>query len=107
MAKAQETRPVLIDPVDGPCPICEGYKKRGKKGEHLCDKCGKPVKGHDENMGENGYQSVKPTHFHLVPVEGLGGRRAVFAEVCKKCYDKERQAVYPSEKGVSRTPATK
>jgi hypothetical protein len=85
---AQSARPVLIDPADGPCEICES------RAPGRCDRCHKPIPVY-ENMGGAGFQSVKPDHFHLAQIEGIAGRRAQWAEVCRECYREEHKTVYP------------
>jgi hypothetical protein len=81
-------RPVLIDLNDGPCEMCAAHK------QGICDHCGKKIDPRDPNMGVNGYQSVKASHFHLRPVEGLPGREGRHAELCYECHRADRLAVY-------------
>ena len=81
-------RPVIIDPADGACEICQKHKS-GK-----CDKCGKSLANKDPNMGQSGYQSVQPSHFHIKTVEGVQGRQAFFDELCYACHQKDRTANY-------------
>lgn len=45
----------------------------------------------------NGFQSVKPSHYHLAPVLGVAGREAHFDELCIECYRKDYSAVYGTE----------
>src|SRR5678816_4468769 len=90
------TRPTIIDPADGPCEICAAHKAG------TCDRCGateffRETTDHTRHMGDNGFQSVKPSHFHLAPVLGVSGRESRFDELCIDCYRKDYTAVYDTE----------
>ena len=89
------SRPILIDPADGPCEICSARAEaRGKAGKPICHRCGDSFHAF-QNMGGNGFQSVKPDHFHLEMVGEASGRRCQWAELCHVCYLAEHKAVYP------------
>jgi hypothetical protein len=81
-------RPTLIDERDGVCNICT-LRRPG-----VCDDCGIGIPTY-ENMSGNGYQSPKPSHFHLEMVAGVQGRRAKYQELCKICYDALYERTYP------------
>ena len=81
-------RPILIDENDGLCEICAAHRS------FHCDRCGKVVDPRDVNMGKAGYQSVRPSHFHLVQINGIPGRRGIFEELCYGCHRADRFAVY-------------
>lgn len=82
------TRPIIIDPSDGPCEICAAHKAG------VCDRCEKKIKAKDPSMGASGYQSVKPSHFHLRQIEGIQGKAGFHDELCYECHRADRLAVY-------------
>lgn len=84
------SRPILIDLGDGPCEHCAACKPAH------CDQCGGPV-GSYENMGTAGFQSPKPHHWHLRPVEGVTGRQSVYQSLCLSCYRAAYSAAYPGQ----------
>ncbi len=84
------SRPILIDLGDGPCEHCAASRL------FHCDSCHEPI-GSYENMGGHGFQSPKPHHWHLRPVEGVSGRQSVHRSLCLECYRKDFVAVYPNE----------
>lgn len=89
------SRPILIDQADGPCEICaDRVTANEKAGRRLCTRCGAGFLNY-QNMGGNGFQSVKPHHYHLEPVEGTMGRRCVWDELCHECHVRDRQEAYP------------
>lgn len=86
-------RPVLVDPQDGPCELC------AKHNDGVCDRCGAKkmydkLTDHTRHIGNNGFQSPKPSHYHLSPVLGIAGREAYYDELCIDCYRKDYTAVY-------------
>ena len=87
-------RPAIIDENDGPCEVCSS-QVRG-----TCNKCGRKDlhcgihNDHTKHLDGAGFQSPKPSHYHLVPVEGVNGRRAHWAELCYNCYKGEYVEVY-------------
>lgn len=93
-------RPTIIDENDGPCEICAAQRPG------CCDYCGLDGKLKDgglmcgvqsdntKHVGNRGFQSPKPSHFHLLPIEGVNGRRSYWAELCYNCYRAEYKAVY-------------
>lgn len=88
---APQSRPLLIDPADGPCEICARWEARPKG---TCARCPAPVLPF-QNMGGNGFQSVRPDHYHLEMVGEAAGRRCKYAELCHDCYLADHAAVYP------------
>lgn len=90
-------RPVLVDEADGPCEICADWaaRKRTEAGRH-CDACGVAIPVL-LNMFGNGYDSVRPHHFHLrgIGPSGTPGRAAVHRELCTDCYRLDFAAAYP------------
>lgn len=93
--KGKPARPVLIDPADGACEICAAWTAaREAAGKPVCGRCGKAVLPF-QNMGGNGFQSVKPDHYHLEMVGSEAGRRCRYAELCHECYLADHKAVYP------------
>lgn len=87
------TRPVIIDPADGPCEICEAHRAG------LCDRCEKKIKPQDASMGSSGYQSVRPSHFHLKQIEGIQGKAGFFDELCYACHRQDRLNAYGKNYG--------
>lgn len=88
-------RPILIDPADGPCDICAGWDaKRAAAGRPVCQRCGSGIPAF-QNMGGNGFQSVRPHHWHLEQVGDTAGRRAKYQELCHECYLADHKAAYP------------
>ena len=102
-------RPLIIDENDGPCEICAA-RRNG-----VCDECGldgrkcieaceaKCASGdrrehqsiglmrgvHSDNtkhVGASGFESPRPSHYHLTPILGVNGRRAHWGELCYDCY---------------------
>lgn len=95
--EASADRPILIDEKDGRCELCAEHSD-GK-----CDVCGKKLDPKDPEMKGHGYQSVRPTHYHLEVIGGEGlmapGRRSMFAELCYKCHRADRKKVYGADYG--------
>ena len=81
-------RPILIDESDGRCEICAAHEPG------LCDLCKEAIPVY-ENMGGSGYCSPKPSHYHLVMVEGTPGRSARLEELCLDCYRQRHAEAYP------------
>lgn len=86
-------RPVLVDEADGKCEICDAHEMT------KCDACGKKIPVY-LNMGGSGYQSPKPSHYHIGVVGGVQGRRCKWSELCLECYKKEYLSNYGKEFGV-------
>lgn len=85
-------RPVLIDEADGKCHICSHHAPGH------CDRCGERIANHLPHiMGVNGYQSVRPSHFHIIPVGGFSGREARWEELCLDCYRCNYEATYHTD----------
>jgi len=96
MSDPATPRPILIDPADGPCEICAGWEAgRAKAGRPTCQRCGGAVLPF-QNMGGNGFQSVKPHHWHLELVGDTSGRRGKYQELCHDCYQADHKAAYPN-----------
>lgn len=92
LAVGQTVRPILIDSQDGPCEICAAHQPS------VCDQCGGPYNPHlPAEMRAAGYQSPRPTHYHLVMILGTPGRKSHYAELCRSCYIGEWTRVYPNE----------
>ena len=88
-------RPLIIDENDGPCEICAA------KTNGVCGLCGRDKdlmcgvhSDNTKNVESGGFQSPRPSHYHLTPIDGINGRRAYWAELCYKCYQAEYKAVY-------------
>lgn len=86
------SRPVLIDPADGPCEICASWVQTERP--RKCNRCGGGI-GIYENMRGAGFTNPKPHHFHLVPVVGIPGREAIHEELCLSCYHEAFREAYP------------
>lgn len=88
-------RPILIDPADGPCEICEGWRYANTiKGKPVCNRCTGDL-GLYLNMGRNGFQTPGADHFHLIAVNGVPGRECAWGTVCWDCYAKAHKEKYP------------
>lgn len=92
-------RPILIDPVDGPCEFCSEWDKRLQKAQangkgHTCAECGDRIPKY-RSMRGNGFVPPRPHHFHLVAVMGAPGREPIYPELCLACYQKSFAAAYP------------
>lgn len=85
------SRPLLIDPADGPCEICSAWAARPRG---TCTRCGGPILPF-QNMGGNGFQGVFPDHYHLEPIGDVMGRHGRYAELCHECYLTDHAAAYP------------
>jgi hypothetical protein len=93
MSVSIPARPTIVDLQDGPCEMCL-FKPKGQ-----CNRCAEGFyKGEQsdsiQNMGGNGFRSVRPSHFHLSPVMGIPGREAFWDELCIDCYRAEYRAIY-------------
>lgn len=88
-----ESRPILIDKADGPCPYCAEWEaQRGR-----CVDCGEPIP-HTKHMGTSGYQSATVHHFHLESHGGKAIRMPAMRELCEACFRPDYFAANPKAK---------
>lgn len=96
-------RPILIDPADGPCEICAGWRAakeiKGEDGRNIglnCDGCGKQIPAY-AGMGGSGFQSQTIHHWHLKPINGIAARQGVTRELCRECQLIDHAEAYPGQ----------
>lgn len=75
---------------DGPCEICAAHQAG------LCDRCSGSIEGPS-------YQSIGPSHFHLVPAPVLAmdlrAGRGIHDEICHSCYLEDYKESYGTLEG--------
>jgi hypothetical protein len=87
------SRPIIIDVNDGPCELCAAQQAG------VCYHCRVPIPNY-ENMNGSGYQSIRPTHYHIemnMAISTLPIRRSFPVELCRECYRREWTYVYQTD----------